>query len=52
LVPNISTATVSNATFSQWKLGKPILASTTLDTTQYVEVSIDGAIYKLAVVSV
>ena len=45
----ISAGTVSNATQSLWKLGKVITATSTLDTTKYVEISIDGTTYKLCV---
>ena len=49
MVPNLATGTVSNATASQWKLGKPISSTASVDTSQYVEVMIDGTIYKLVV---
>lgn len=35
----------------QWKLGKVVVAGVALDATQYVEVEIDGAVVKLAIVS-
>ena len=47
----LSTGTVSNATASNVKIGKPIAASVSLDTTKYIEVSIDGVTYKVAVVA-
>ena len=45
----ISAGTVSNATQSAWRLGKVITATSTLDTTKYVEISIDGTTYKLCI---
>jgi hypothetical protein len=51
MVPNLATATVSNATASQWKLGKAISQSVSVDTTQYIEVMIDGTVYKIVVAS-
>ena len=49
LVPNLATGTVSNATSSQWKLGKSISSTASIDTSQYIEVMIDGTVYKLVV---
>jgi hypothetical protein len=44
------TTTISNVEPVSWKLGTTASGSVTVDTTQYIEVSINGAIYKLAVV--
>ena len=44
----ISAGTVSNATQSSWKLGKPITAVSTVDTSKYIEINVDGIVYKLA----
>jgi hypothetical protein len=46
----ILTATISSTNRIGWKLGGTISSSTTLDTTQYIEVSLEGVIYKLAIV--
>ena len=50
LVPKITTATISNAQLALWKLGttQSTLAPSLAD--QYVEVSINGVVVKLAVV--
>lgn len=34
-----------------WKLGKKVTATVTMKTTEYIEVDIDGTIYKLALVN-
>ena len=34
-----------------WKLGKKVTATVTMKTTEYIEVDIDGVIYKLALVN-
>jgi hypothetical protein len=34
-----------------WKLGKKVTATVTIKTTEYIEVDIDGVIYKLALVN-
>jgi len=44
------TTTISNAEPVSWKLGSTAAGEVTVDTTQYIEVSINGAIYKLAIV--
>jgi hypothetical protein len=46
----ISAGTVSNATQSEWKLGKVINGASSLDDTKYIEVSIDDVIYKIALI--
>lgn len=51
LMPQISTGTVSNATFSHWKLGKACSGSLSFDSGNYLEVSVDGTIYKIALAS-
>jgi hypothetical protein len=35
----------------EWKLGKKVTATVTMKTTEYIEVDIDGVIYKLALVN-
>lgn len=47
---SISAGTVSNATQSEWKLGKVINDASSLDSTRYIEVSIDNTIYKIALI--
>jgi hypothetical protein len=47
----IAAGTVSNATQSFWKLGKIITAASVVDTTKYIEISVDGTIYKIATMS-
>jgi hypothetical protein len=49
-VPTLMTTTISNVDPVSWKLGSTAAGSVTVDTTQYIEVSINGTIYKLAVV--
>jgi hypothetical protein len=49
-VPTLMTTTISNINPVSWKLGTTASGSVTVDTTQYIEVSIDGVTYKLAVV--
>ena len=49
-VPTLMTTTISNAEPVSWKLGSTAAGSVTVDTTQYIEVSINGSIYKLAIV--
>ena len=46
----ISAGTVSNATQSFWKLGKPITASASLNTNSFMEINVDGTTYKLALI--
>jgi hypothetical protein len=47
----IAAGTVSNATQSFWKLGKIVTTPSTVDTTKYIEISIDGTVYKVATMS-
>jgi hypothetical protein len=49
-VPTLMTTTISNVEPVSWKLGTTASGEVTVDTTQYIEVSINGAIYKLAIV--
>jgi hypothetical protein len=49
-VPTLMTTTISNAEPVSWKLGSTAAGSVTVDTTQYIEVSINGVTYKLAIV--
>jgi hypothetical protein len=44
------TTTISNASPVSWKLGSTAAGSVSVDTTQYIEVSINGVTYKLAIV--
>ena len=46
----LMTATISNVEPVSWKLGSTAAGSVAVDTTQYIEVSINGSIYKLAIV--
>lgn len=48
---DISTAQPSANGAGKWKLGKKVSATVALVTTDYIEVDIDGVIYKLALVS-
>ena len=51
-VPAIMTSAVSGLTNSTWKLGSNTTGtSLTLDTTNYIEISIDGVTHKLAKVN-
>jgi hypothetical protein len=45
------TTTISNVNPVSWKLGTTASGSVTVDTTQYIEVSINGQVYKLAIVN-
>jgi hypothetical protein len=49
-VPTLMTTTISNVEPVSWKLGTTASGEVTVDTTQYIEVSINGTIYKLAIV--
>ena len=51
LIPTLTTSTFSAGNFDKWKLGKTASGSVTLNTTQYIEVEINGIVYKLGVVS-
>lgn len=52
LVFNASIKTQSSgAGAGVWKLGTKINATVVLDTTKYIEVNIDGSVYKLAIVN-
>lgn len=48
---SVKTDAPTGGTSGTWKLGVRVAATTTLDTTQYVEVDIGGTLYKLAVVT-
>lgn len=48
---SIKTANPNSGTALPWKLGSLISASVTLVTSQYIEVDINGTLYKLATVS-
>lgn len=48
---NITTAAPSGGTAGSWKLGIRVAATTTLDTTQYLQVDIGGTLYKVALVT-
>ena len=50
-VGNIKTAAPSGGTAGAWKLGVRVAATTTLDTTQYLQVDIGGTLYKVALVT-
>lgn len=47
----VTTAQPSATGAGAWKLGKKVTAAVTLVTTDYIEVEIDGVIYKLALVN-
>lgn len=47
----LSTAQPSGSGAGAWKLGKKLSASVTLDTSNYIEIDIDGVVYKLAIVN-
>jgi hypothetical protein len=49
-IDEIMTTTISNVNPVSWKLGTTASGEVIVDTTQYIEVSINGAIYKLAIV--
>ena len=51
LIDSLMTTTISNAEPVSWKLGSTAAGSVSVDTTQYIEVSINGSIYKLAIVN-
>ena len=48
---NITTGAPSGGTAGAWKLGVRVAATTTLDTTQYLQVDIGGTLYKVALVT-
>jgi len=48
----IKTAAPNGGTAGAWKLGIRVAATTTLDTTQYLQVDIGGTLYKVALVTV
>ena len=48
---SIETGAPTGGTAAAWKFGSRVAATTTLDTTQYIEVDIGGTLYKLAVVT-
>ena len=48
---SIKTAAPSGGTAGAWKLGVRVAATTTLDTTQYLQVDIGGTLYKVALVT-
>jgi hypothetical protein len=49
---SVTTAAPAGGTAAAWKLGARVADTTTLDTTQYIEVDVGGTLYKLAVVTV
>ena len=49
---SVKTDAPAGGTSGTWKLGVRVAATTTLDTTQYIEVDVGGTLYKLAVVTV
>ena len=51
LIPTLTTSTFSAGNFDKWKLGKTASGNVTLDAEQYIEVEINGIVYKLGVVS-
>ena len=48
---SVKTGTPSGGTAGAWKLGVRVAATTTLDTTQYLQVDIGGTLYKVALVT-
>jgi hypothetical protein len=53
VVPQLITGTISNPTFSTWKLGTAINeGSLILDNTKFIEVEINGQTYKLALATI
>jgi len=48
----ITTAAPTTGTAGAWKFGIRVAATTTLDTTQYIQLDVGGTLYKLAVVTV
>jgi hypothetical protein len=48
---SLTTAAPSGGTAGAWKLGVRVAATTTLDTTQYLQVDIGGTLYKVALVT-
>jgi hypothetical protein len=48
---SVTTGTPSGGTAGAWKLGVRVAATTTLDTTQYLQVDIGGTLYKVALVT-
>jgi hypothetical protein len=51
LIPTLTTSTFSAGNFDKWKLGKTASGPVSLNTAQYIEVEINGIVYKLGVVS-
>jgi hypothetical protein len=49
---SVTTAAPAGGTAAAWKLGARVADTTTLDTTQYIEVDVGGTLYKLALVTV
>jgi hypothetical protein len=47
----VTTSTPTGGTAGAWKLGVRVAATSTLDTTQYVQVDIGGTLYKVALVT-
>jgi hypothetical protein len=48
----IYTADFTGSTSRKWKLGERKAATTTLDTTQYITVQVNGTVYNLALVTI
>ncbi len=48
---SVTTGTPNGGTAGAWKLGVRVAATTTLDTTQYLQVDIGGTLYKVALVT-
>ena len=48
---SLKTDAPTGGTSGTWKLGARVAATTTLDTTQYIELDVGGTLYKLAVVT-
>jgi hypothetical protein len=48
---SIATAAPTTGTAGAWKLGVKVDATTTLDTTKYLQVDIGGTLYKVALVT-
>ncbi len=47
----ITTAAPTTGTAGAWKLGIRVAATTTLDTTQYIQLDVGGTLYKVALVT-
>jgi hypothetical protein len=47
----LMTGAPSGGTANRWKFGSRVAATTTLDTTQYLQVDIGGTLYKVALVT-